>query len=90
MKSLARFAAPVAFAVMLAAAPVAHADPVSAREGQMVYGANGQRIGAVYHVSKDGSVQVILDGNLVTIPVDQLAVANGKLSSSKNKADLLR
>ena len=74
--------------------PVAvHAEDASATriiEGKMVYGTNGQRLAPVYRVNTDGSVQLIIEGRLVTIPATVLSEVNGKLTSSESKADLVR
>ncbi len=72
---------------------VAHAEsaaPVKISEGKMIYGANGQRLAPVYRVNSDGSVQLIMEGRLLTIPAAILSDVNGKLTSSENKAQLLR
>ncbi|MDE2405198.1 MAG: hypothetical protein KGM17_11090 [Sphingomonadales bacterium] len=89
MKSIASVFVPVLLAASIALPGAALAE-AAWHEGQMVYGANGQRIAPIYRVTADGSVQVILDGKLTTIPAAILSVANGKVVSSKNKADLGR
>ncbi len=66
------------------------AAPMKIAEGKMVYAANGQRLAPVYRVNTDGSVQLIMEGRLVTIPATVLSEVNGKLTSSENKGDLLR
>jgi hypothetical protein len=72
------------------AATEAAAAPVSAVAGNMLYGANGGRVAAVYRVSADGRVQVILDGKLITVPASTLSQVNGKVTTSLTKAELLR
>jgi hypothetical protein len=67
----------------------ATAPAVAPTAGKMIYGANGQRIAAVYRVSQ-GSVQLILDGRLVTVPNSTLSESNGKFVTSLTKAELLR
>ncbi|MDE2301319.1 MAG: hypothetical protein KGK11_02050 [Sphingomonadales bacterium] len=93
MNKFAPFAA-LATLATFALVPVAvHAQdgvPAKAAEGKMVYGANGQRLAPVYRVNGDGSVQLIMEGRLVTIPATVLSDVNGKLTSSENKAELLR
>lgn len=64
--------------------------PFKIFEGKMIYGANGRRLAPVYRVNTDGSVQLIIEGRLVTIPALILSNINGKLTSSQNKGDLLR
>jgi hypothetical protein len=71
-------------------AEVAVATPMKIAEGKMVYGNNGQRLAPVYRVNSDHSVQLILEGRLVTIPATVLADVNGKLTASETRADLLR
>ena len=71
----------------------AHAEdaaPIKISEGKMIYGVNGQRLAPVYRVNSDGSVQLILEGRLVTLPAAGFSEVNGKLTASENKADLLR
>lgn len=71
--------------------PVAvHAETLKVAEGKMIYSANGQRIAPAYHVNGDGSVQVILDGQLLTIPADHLSDVNGKVTASDTRASLMR
>lgn len=86
MKKFAALLAPV----LLSALPAAALADSAWHEGQMVYGANGQRIAPIYRVTADGSAQVIIDGKLVTIPAATLSVSGGKVVSSKNKADLAK
>ncbi|MEY4160051.1 MAG: hypothetical protein RLZZ136_672 [Pseudomonadota bacterium] len=57
--------------------------------GKTIYSANGQRIAPIYRVKKTGVVQVILDGKLVTVPVETLSNVDGKVTTSLTKADLL-
>lgn len=68
----------------------AAAAPVQVNAGKMLYGANGQRIAAVYRVTQDGNVQVILNGKLVTVPGASLSEVNGKVTTSLTKQDLSR
>ncbi|MBU6267331.1 MAG: hypothetical protein KGN34_07315 [Sphingomonadales bacterium] len=86
MKKIAALFAPV----LLAALPGTALADSAWHEGQMVYGANGQRIAPIYRVAADGSVQVIIDGKLATIPASALKVDGGKVVSAKNKADLAK
>ncbi|MDE2596812.1 MAG: hypothetical protein KGL44_08050 [Sphingomonadales bacterium] len=70
------------------AATEATAPAVSVTAGKMIYGANGQRIAAVYRVTAAGAVQVILDGKLVTVPASSLSEANGKVTTTLTKSEL--
>lgn len=71
------------------AATEATAPAVSATVGKMIYGANGQRIAAVYRVTSAGAVQVIVEGKLINVPSASLSDANGKLTTTLSKSDLL-
>jgi hypothetical protein len=66
------------------------AAPFKITEGKMIYGANGQRLAPVYRVNADGSVQLIMEGRLLTLPASILSDINGKLTSSESKNALLR
>jgi len=94
MIKFARFAPVVALAAAALYPAGAQADEAMAAikvtEGKMLYGPDGQRLAPVYHVNSDGSVQVILNGRLVTIAASGMAETNGKFTSTKSKADLLR
>ena len=83
-----KFASIVALAAVALSPVAALAGGVSVSEGKMIYAADGKRLAPVYHVKTDGSVQVILDGTLATIPAAALSEANGKVVSSVSKADL--
>lgn len=63
--------------------------PVSATKGSMLLAANGARLAPVYRVSADGAAQIILDGKLVTIPASTLSLADGKLTTSLTKNEVL-
>jgi hypothetical protein len=56
--------------------------------GQMLRDSSGGRIGAVTEVYKDGSVQVIYNSQLVTIPAASLTAADGKLTTSLTRKNL--
>jgi len=66
----------------------APAPAATAHVGQMLRDASGGRIGAVTEVYKDGSVQVIYNSQLVTIPAASLATTDGKLTSSLTRKQL--
>ena len=80
-------AVPAALRADEGAAPAA---AVSVTAGKMIYGANGQRLAAVYRVTAAGAVQVILDGKLVTVPAASLSDVNGKVTTTLTKAELRR
>jgi uncharacterized Zn-binding protein involved in type VI secretion len=75
-------------AVVLPAAAQAPAAPV-VEKGKMLVAANGARLGTVYRVSPDGGAQVIVDGKMVAIPGNTLSAANGKLTTSLTKSEVL-
>ena len=77
--------------VATAAAPTAAAAaaPIVATKGKMLYAANGGRLGSVYRVGDDGSVQLILDGNMRTVPATTLSMVDGKLTTSLTKSDVI-
>jgi hypothetical protein len=83
-------AAAYADALVTGTAHVEGAAPFKISEGKMIYGANGQRLAPVYRVNTDGSVQLIMEGRLVTIAAGILSDVNGKLTSSQTKSELLR
>lgn len=89
--------APLAMLVTLATSSLmpgslhaANAVSNAIAEGSMVYGANGQTLAPVFRVIDDGSVQLIMDGRLITLPATGLSQIDGKLMSAQSKADLLR
>lgn len=93
LATLATFAlVPLAAHAGSAVTGTVHADGAATKiaEGKMVYGANGQRLAPVYRVNSDGSVQLIMEGRLVTVPSTVLSDVNGKLTSSETKGDLMR
>jgi hypothetical protein len=82
-----------AFATVTVAAeepssPAAATAAVAAK-GKMLVGSDGGRLGSVYRVSADGSAQIIIDGKLVTVPASTLSMANGKLTTSLTKSEVL-
>lgn len=84
MKKFAPLAALAAIALLPASV---HADT---KDGEMIYGPNGKALAAAYHVNSDGSVQIIVDGQLVTLPASTLSTSNGKTVSSKSKTDIMK
>ena len=58
-------------------------------KGKMLVAANGARLGLVYRVMPDGSVQVIVEGRMTTIPGSTLSMANGELTTTLTKNDVL-
>ena len=62
---------------------------VAPSKGQMLLAANGSRLGAVYRVSADGGVQMIIGGKMVTVPASTLSSVDGKLTTSLSKSEVL-
>jgi len=60
-----------------------------AEKGKMLLASNGARLGTVYRVGPDGSAQMIIDGKVVTIPASTLSSADGKLTTSLSKSEVL-
>lgn len=99
---IALLATVATFAVAPAAVQAADSDPsvsvaasaqtakVDVRSGRMIYGANGQRIASAYRVTENGTVQVILNSKLVSIPADTLSEVDGKVLTTLSKTDLTR
>lgn len=58
-------------------------------KGKMLYTASGDRLAAVYRVAADGNAQIILNGKMVNVPASSLTAADGKLTTSLSKKDLL-
>jgi hypothetical protein len=85
------FIALVFACVAVTAAAQAQSSPeaVVGAKGQMLVAANGARLGPVYRVGADGSAQIFIDGKLVTIPVATLSTANGRLTTSLSKSEVL-
>lgn len=78
------------FAVISASAGAQEASaPVAAAKGKMLFAANGGRLGSIYRVGDDGSVQLILDGKMKTVPGNTLSMADGKLTTSLSKAEVI-
>jgi hypothetical protein len=62
-----------------------------ATKGQMLYDSNAARVATVHKVNDDGSVMIILDGKVITIPVNTLSIVDGHLTTNmtKNQVSLL-
>ena len=62
---------------------------VVATKGEMLVAVNGARLGPVYRITADGSVQLIVEGKMVTIPASTLSMTNGELTTSLSKHDVI-
>jgi hypothetical protein len=67
------------------AAP-AQASPV---KGSMLVAADGARLAPVYRLGADGSLQIIIEGRMVTVPSATLSTASGRLTTSLTKREVL-
>ena len=79
-----------AFVLPAAAQAQSDAAPASGVEkGKMLTAANGSRLGVIYRVGPDGSAQVIIDGRMVAVPGNTISAADGKLTTSLTKSQVL-
>jgi hypothetical protein len=60
-----------------------------AEKGKTLVTSNGARLGQVYRVGSDGSVQMIIDGRMVAVPASTLSSVDGKLTTSLSKSEVL-
>jgi hypothetical protein len=61
----------------------------SAVKGKMLTASNGARLGQVFRVAADGSVQMIIDGKLISVPASTLTRVDGRLTTSLSKNEVL-
>ncbi len=90
MKKLTPIALAAALATITILPVAAHAgDQVTISAGKSLYSADGKRLGSVYRVLKDGTIQIIIDGRLLAIKPDTISNQNGKLVTSLTKSAVL-
>lgn len=97
MINLLKIALPVSLA-FAAAVPAAAQDAAAAATtgavnaaqfaGKSLYGPKGERIAAVYKVTSAGVPQVIINGEIRSVPASSLSVAEGKLVTSLTKKEI--
>lgn len=58
--------------------------------GKMIYTADKHQLGAIYDVKKDGSAEVIVDTQIVTVPAASVESKDGKLWTSLTRKEALR
>lgn len=80
-------------ALTVSASPVIAQSTVSstpggAAKGQMLSSADRSRLGSVLRVNGDGSVAIIFDSRLLTIPASTLKSTGGKLTTSLSKREI--
>lgn len=63
----------------------AQAAETSVVAGKTLYSANGKRLGAIYRVKADGTVQVIRDGKMISYPASTVSVAEGKVVTNSGQ-----
>ncbi len=68
----------------------AAAQEVSISRGQVLATAEGKRLGYVHRVLSDGTVQLIVDGKLVTIPAATISLTDGKFITSLTRKEALK
>jgi hypothetical protein len=55
---------------------------VEIKRGDMLYTADGKRVGNVYRVTTNGDVQLIYRSKMITVAASTLSQAEGKLTTS--------
>ena len=60
-----------------------------AAKGKQLIASNGARLGQVFRVDADGSIQMIIGGKLVSIPASTLSSVDGRLTTSLSKSEIL-
>jgi hypothetical protein len=55
---------------------------VEVKRGDMLYTADGKRVGNIYRVSATGDAQLIYRGKMITVPASTLSQDGGKLTTS--------
>jgi hypothetical protein len=82
--SLAFVAAPA----MAGDAPAMPVTSVVPTKGKMLLASDGARLAPVYRVGDEGP-QIILDGRMVTVPGNTVALVDGKLTTTLSKAQVI-
>ena len=92
MNKFTSLALATALASMTIFPAVVHADeakPVSLFAGKSLYSADGKRLGAIYSVRKNGTIQIIIEDRLYTIKSDTISKPAGQLVTSLTKAEVM-
>ena len=66
----------------------AAADSI-ATKGQMLYDSKEVRVATVHKVNDDGSVSIIMDGKVITVPANSLSIVDGHLTTNMTKNQVL-
>ena len=61
---------------------VAATSAVEIKRGDMLYTADGKRLGNIYRVSETGDAQVIYRSKMITVAASTLTSSEGKLTTS--------
>jgi hypothetical protein len=69
-------------------APSTPVTTVVPTKGKMLVAADGARLAPIYRIGGDGP-QIILDGRMVTIPGNTVALVDGKLTTTLSKAQVI-
>jgi hypothetical protein len=64
--------------------------PVKLTSGQVLRDVDMNKLGPISQVNGDGSVQIIYEQRLVTIPAASLSVVDGKAKTSLSRKDLAK
>ena len=74
----------------VAAAETPAASSPSVRAGTWIYGPDGKRVGRAYSAERAGVVLMVVNGELVRVPVRTLSVVDGKVATSLTRAEVSR
>ena len=61
---------------------------IEVKKGDMLYSADGRRVGNVYRVTESGAVQLIYRSKMITIASDTLSEVEGKLTTSLTMVEI--
>ena len=61
-----------------------------AKEGVMLYSAEGRKVGAIYRAFEDGRAGVIVGGKMLVVPGDTLSLDDDKLTTSLTYRELMK
>ena len=88
---IAAVAASIAFAAFstVTAQPAYAQATATVEVGKPIYSADGQKLGAVYKLAKDGAPQVIVSGKLVTVPAASVSMSGDRIVTSLTRKDIL-
>jgi hypothetical protein len=86
--------ATIALAIIAATATSAHAQPapspVAVKAGQLLYTTAGRALAPIYRVTPAGDFQLIIEGQLVTVPAATVSMSGSKAATTLSLAQLRR